>query len=225
MVNFNLLSELHVLGESREKKTLEKIKQHTALAYETVKELYDAVEAFEGCNNDCFREKQKRVDLLEKKADRLRREIEEDLYSGAFLPISRSRILDFAENIDKVSDTAEDASKMLFFLRRDEVSNELLTLLKEGIGKALDSVNLLKESIDQLENLDVMRSIIKRIRAKEHESDEVTYKAYELIYGEDEKSPKVLHLLTKLVEFVSDISDKAEDASDSLSLIVLMHKV
>ena len=225
MVKFNLLSELHLIGETREKKTLEKIKQHTNYAYETVKELYAAVEAFEKCDNACFLEKQKKVDLIEKKADKLRREIEEDLYSGAFLPISRSRILDFAETVDKVADTAEDASKMLYFLKREEVSSELLVLVKEGIGKALDSVNLLSESIDQLENLDVMRSIIRKIRTKEHESDEITYKAYQQIYREDAKSPKVIHLLTKLVEFVADISDKAEDASDALSLIVLMHKV
>lgn len=221
----SLFDEIRFFGESKEKKTLSKIKEHTEVAYYVVKELYAAVEAFELRDSEGFREKYERIDFLEDRGDRLRREIEEDLYSGAFLPISRSRILDYAENVDKVADTGEDASQILFFLRRDDVPEELFVLLKRDIGKAVDSMRLLMESIDHIENLEVMKSIIKKIRAKEHESDEITMKVFELLYSREYSDAKVLHLLTKLTEFVSDLSDKAEDASDSLSLIVLMHKI
>jgi len=87
----------------------------------------------------------------------------------------------------------------------------------------MDSVKLLKESVDNIEDLEKVRGIIKKIRINEHESDKTSYQAYNLLYGE-ERDPRSLQLLSKLIEFISEISNKAEDASDSLSLIVLMHK-
>lgn len=219
-----LLNDLHLFAESREEKTLAKIRKHVETTYETVKSLEKAFEAFEKGDEKGLREKYEQVDSLEKKADMLRREIEEELYSGAFLPISRSRILDFAENVDKVADAAEDASKILPFLNKEHVTEELLRLLEGGIGKSLDCLKLLMEGVDEIEDLEAVKKIIKEIRLKEHESDEITYKAQEIVYNQ-EHDAIVLHLLARLIDLIDKVSDTAEDASDSLSLIVLMHKI
>jgi predicted phosphate transport protein (TIGR00153 family) len=224
MVKIRVLSRMPFFGESRERKTFDKILEHVATTYEAVSELDKALEAFQKEDGKILKEKLENVDLLEKKGDRLRRSIEEDLYSGAFLPISRSRILDFAENVDKVSDTAEDASKLLPFLGKDDVPDELVALLRDGVRKAMESVKLLRDGIDSIEDLAKIRDIINRIRAKEHESDEISYKAYAFLYGR-KYDARAMHLTAKLIEFISNISDTAEDASDSLSLIVLMHKI
>jgi len=218
-----IFGEIPFLGETREKKTLMKIKKHLETTYRVVKELDNAFEALEKEDYELLKEKQKNVASLEREADELRREIEEDLYSGAFLPISKSRILDFAEKVDETADAAEDASKVLTFLKGDEIPHELPSLLRNEIKKAMDSVKLLKESVDNIEDLEKVRGIIKKIRINEHESDKTSYQAYNLLYGE-ERDPRSLQLLSKLIEFISEISNKAEDASDSLSLIVLMHK-
>lgn len=218
-----IFGEIPFLGESREKKTLMKIKEHLETTYQVVRELDNAFEALEKEDYELLKEKQNNVASLETEADELRREIEEYLYSGAFLPISKSRILDFAEKVDETADAAEDASKLLTFLRRDEIPQELLVLLRNETKKAVDSVKLLKESIDNIEDLEKIREIIKKIRIKEHESDERSYHVYSLLYRE-KRDPRLLHILSKLIESISEISDKVEDASDSLSLIVLMHK-
>lgn len=223
-MKIKILEDLSFLGENREKKTLLKIREHVETTYQAVAELDGVFEAFGKDNARDYEEKAQKVDQLEKKGDQLRRAIEEDLYSGAFLPISRSRILDFAENTDRIADIAEDAAKLLQFLRKDEMSPALLELLREDARKAADSIKLLIEAVEDIEDLDKVKGIIKRIRAREHESDEITHRTFELLYREDH-SARVLHILTKLIEFVSSLSDAAEDASDSLSLIVLMHKV
>jgi len=116
-----IFGEIPFLGETREKKTLMKIKKHLETTYRVIKELDNAFEALEKEDYELLKEKQKNVASLEREADELRREIEEDLYSGAFLPISKSRILDFAEKVDETADAAEDASKLLTFLKGDEI--------------------------------------------------------------------------------------------------------
>ena len=224
MARIDILNGLSILGESREKKTLQKIRRHVETTHEALLELGNALTAFENENTALFSEKKEAIDSLEKKADRLRREIEEDLYSGAFLPVSRSRILDFSENVDKVADIAEDAAKILPFIERKEVPDELLILLGQGVEKAAESVKLLVDGLEDIEDLDKVRDIIRMIRAEEHECDEIAHQAYATVYREKSEAVR-LHILCKLIEFISDLSDLAEDASDSLSLIVLMHKV
>lgn len=218
-----IFDKIPFMGESREKKTLMEVRKHIETTYKVVEELDSMLDAFEKGDYELVKEKQNNVGSLESEADKLRRGIEEDLYSGAFLPISRSRILDFAENVDEIADTAEDASELLIFLGEDEISKELLALLRNETRTALDSVGLLIECVDNIEDLERVRGIIKKIRVKEHESDNIDHQAYGLLYGE-ERSPRVLHILSKLVDFIGSISDKAEDASDSLYLIVIMHK-
>jgi len=220
----SIFSELPFFGESRERKTFSKIQQHVETIYKTVVELDAAFEEFGKGNDKAFKEKVGRVDALEKQADKLRRDIEEDLYSGAFLPVSRSRILDFAENVDKVADAAEDAVKLLSFLDKKEIPDDLFTLLRSGVKKAVEGVEYLQEGVKSIEELDRIREILNDIRSKEHESDEVAHEAYKLIYH-NERDARRLQLLSKLVDFISNVSDTAEDASDALSLIVLMHKV
>lgn len=223
MARINIFGGLSAL-DSPEKKTLQKIKRHVETTYDALVELDYALAAFENGEMDLFSSKKDTVDSLEKKADRLRREIEEDLYSGAFLPISRSRILDFSENVDKVADIAEDTAKMLVFIDRKQVPDDLLTLLREGVERASESVKLLVEGLEDIENPDKVRDIIRMIRAEEHECDELANHAYAIVYQGPSEAVR-LHILCKLIEFVSDLSDLAEDASDALSLIVLMHKV
>jgi predicted phosphate transport protein (TIGR00153 family) len=219
----SIFSSFPLFGSGKEKKTLIRIADHVKVSLEAVEGLDSALLEFSK-GGSRFEERVRYVDGLEKAGDVLRREIEEDLYSGAFLPISRSRVLDFAENVDKISDAAEDASKLLSFLKKDEVSEDLLVLLRAGVAKAADSVRLLKEAVESIEDLDKVRSLIKEVRRREHESDEIAHNSFAVLYGHDH-GERVLFLLAKLIDSISSISDVSEDASDSLSLIVLMHKL
>jgi uncharacterized protein len=219
----SIFSNFPLFGSGKEKKTLVRIAEHVKVSLEAVEGLDSALLEFSK-GGSRFEDKVRYVDGLEKAGDVLRREIEEDLYSGAFLPISRSRVLDFAENVDKISDAAEDASKLLLFLKKEEVSDDLMVLLRGGVAKAVESIKLLKEGIENIEDLDKVRTLIREVRRREHESDEITHNAFAVLYGHDH-SERVLFLLAKLIELVGDISDVTEDASDSLSLIVLMHKL
>ncbi|MBN2014291.1 MAG: DUF47 domain-containing protein [Candidatus Altiarchaeota archaeon] len=220
MTLFNLIS---VLAGEQEKETIRLINEHADMTYKVVYEFKNAFDAFEEGN---YKELGKQVENtcnLESMADDLRRKIEENMYSGAFLPGSRSLILNFVEMVDEIADAAQDAAKMLVFLEGRKMPKNILPLIKMEIDAGLDTIDVLRRSVIDMANIADMRSAIERIRSKEHEADEIENKAYSLLYKKVEDGILAL-LLSKLVEYSGNISDRAEDATDALSLILLLHK-
>ena len=86
----------------------------------------------------------------------------------------------------------------------------------------MKSVYLLKMSIPEIDNTEKVRDLIKEIRKIEHASDGIEEKALNILYSR-EHEPSTTILLHNLIKCIGDISDRAEDASDALSLIVMMH--
>jgi len=217
---FNLIPAL--AGE-REKETIRLIKEHVDMTYRVVCEFKNAFSALEKKDFMTLKEKVDRVSSLESRADDLRREIEEKMYSGAFLPGSRRIILNFAERVDDVADAAQDAARILVFLEDREISKDMFDLLELELKDGLDTIDILRRSISDLRNVDELRLAIRRVRRKEHESDEIANKIYSTLYR-NIKDPITVLLISKLITYIGNISDKAEDATDALSLIILLHR-
>lgn len=214
---FNLIP---VLAGRREKETLQLIKEHAAVTYQVVLKLFEAFNAFEAGDYKTAEIKVDELCVTESKADDLRRAIEEKLYSGAFLPANRSLISIFAERVDEVADVSQDAAKLLLYLRGHNIPPQILALVKEEISIGLDTAETLSRSVSEFTKVPEIRSAINRIRVKEHESDEVENKAYILLY-ENIKDAVLLLLLSKLIAYSGNISDRAEDATDTLSLVLI----
>jgi len=217
---FNLIPAL--AGE-REKETVRLIQEHAGMTYRVVCEFKNAFNALERKDIETLKEKVDLVCSLESKADDLRRKIEENMYSGAFLPGSRRIILNFTEMVDDVADAAEDAAQILIFLEDREIPKDIFDLLELELKDGLDTIDILGRSISDLKNVDEIRFAIGKIREREHESDEIANKTYSTLYR-NVKDPITVLLISKLITYIGNISDKAEDAADALSLIILLHR-
>jgi predicted phosphate transport protein (TIGR00153 family) len=217
---FNLIP---ALAGGRETETVQLIKEHADMAYQVVLEFKKAFNALEREEYESLHENVDKVCSLESKADDLRRKIEESMYSGAFLPGSRSIIFNFAEMVDEVADSAQDAARILIFLKDRKIPKEVFDLLDLEVDDGLDTIDILRKSVSDLKDVDEMRIAIGKIREKEHESDEIGNKAYSVVYG-NVKDPVTVLLTSKLITYIGDISDRAEDATDALSLIILLHR-
>ncbi len=217
---FNLIPAL--AGE-REKETIRLIQEHADMTYQVVCEFKDAFNALERKDTETLKEKVDRVCSLESRADDLKRKIEENMYSGAFLPGSRRIILNFAERVDDIADAAQDAARILIFLEKRGIPKDLSNLLELELQDGLETIDILRKSITDLRDVDEIRLAIERIREKEHESDEIANKIYSTLYG-NVKDPIAILLISKLTTYIGAISDKAEDAADALSLIILLNR-
>ncbi len=220
----SLFNIIPVLAGKREKETVQLMKEHANITYTVVFEFKNAFSAFKTNDYEAMEKKIDEVCCLESKADGVRRKIEENMYSGAFFPGSRSIILNFTEMVDEIANSAQDAARMLILLKDRKVPDEILSLICSAVNDGLDTINTLRASITDLGAVEDIKSAIEHIRKKEHESDEAAHEAYVLIY-KNISDAIVVVLISKLVEFVGDISDRAEDATDALSLILLLHKI
>jgi len=210
------------LGRSKERETIELLKGHVDIVCKSVDELSGIFSDLEKGDYTDLEEKRNRVSNLEADADRKRREIEESLYKGAFLPMSRSQIFNFAENVDRIAGIAEDLAKGSVFLEGKNVPRELLSLLQEQLGKTIRCVDLLKECMENIDDTENLRKLIADIRMKEHELDDYSDRSLHALY-DCECDAKTLLILSQLIRLLSNIPNQAEDASDVLSLIMLQH--
>lgn len=211
------------LGRDREKQTISLMKEHMAMVYRVVVELNNAFNALKEKNIVLLREKRSSISMLEGKADDIRRNIEENLYSGAFLPGSRSRILDFTEKVDEIADVAEDVAKLTAFLEEEVIAEELLQTLQMLLKETKDCAEFLSKCMDNMNDVEKIRSLVKEVGVKEHEIDAIEGQAFQMLY-KGRYDAKDLMLLSKLIEYMGEISNRTEDASDALSLMILVHK-
>lgn len=219
----DLLNRLPFFGRKKERETISLIKEQIGVVYDAVSQLGGVFSAIETGDESSLAEKRRIIDDLEHHADGIRREIEENLYSGAFLPMSRSEILGFAEQVDEIADVAQDVSHLTFFLDDVKIDDDLLKLLKEHTEVTLECVRCLKNAIECIDKSEGVKESINRCREGEHNADKIERSAFQLLYKSGHEA-KDLILLSKLIELMGQISNYAEDASDTLSLILLMHR-
>lgn len=211
------------LGRNEEKRTIELLKEDMNLVYEIVCELNSLFAAFKDGDESVVVEKRDSIDSVEHQVDGLRRQIEESLYSGAFMPISRGRILDFAEKIDDIADVTQDTAHMTSFITKDLRVPEVDGMLGEHINKTCECVMHLKDAVNEIDDGRKIRDLIKKVEDAEHEVDLIERRIFHSLYNAVQET-KPLLLYSKLIEFAGEISNTAEDASDMLSLLLLMHK-
>ncbi len=214
---------LPFFGKNKERETIELLKQDMALIYESSCMLVELFKAFNLGDEGKVSDKASVIDDLEKQVDGLRRRIEESIYSGAFLPMGRSRVFDFAEKIDDIADSVQDTAHMFGFIANDLRIPGVDGLLGELLEVTRECVLKLREAVDSIGVSDDLKSLIIEVEDIEHKADLIEENIFRVLY-EGEHSTKPLILYSKLIEFVGMISNNCETASDTLSMIDLILK-
>ena len=210
-------------GRNREQDTIALLKKQVSQVYASVEELVVLMTAYIAGDDVLCGEKRKSIDVLERECDDVRRLIEETLYSGAFLPLSRSRILDFAEKVDDIADAVQDTAHITKYLTGELRLSDVDSILSDLVGKTKECVKHLHDAVYSFDDEEKVKQLISQVDREEHEVDQIEEKVFNMLYIQDHPF-KSLHLYSKLLDFAGGISNRAEDASDTLSLIVLMHK-
>lgn len=174
------------------------------------------------------------LSTLETKADKGRRDLLHILNEGAFLPAFRGDLAWIAERLDRVADTAEGAMRAIL------LREQLLTALTRAEKKSkkvkewrsrfvemakltTQTVGLLQESVEALEtNIDVALKKAKDVDKLEHEVDIIEQGLVNDLY-ELEKlfDPLSVVQLADVIRRFGNISDRAEDMSDSIAILAM----
>ncbi len=221
------------IGGGKEKEALEILRKNAKDVVNIVKKFEEMMGALFSDRN--FKKAEalgRQVTELETKADRGRRKFACSLGEGAFLPTFRGDLARLAEELDNVADTAEGVTraillreKLLDALLKAEKKQKKAKAIREGLikmaGLATQTAEALQGSIDSLvSNIDVAKAKIEEVEELEHETDLVEQSLLgEMYLYEKVLDPVSVIQLGILIRGIGDISDRAEDVGDILSII------
>jgi len=172
-----------------------------------------------------FEDKTKKVDQLEGKADALRREIENIIYSHMLIPEARGDVLALLENSDDVLNIISD-TMVEFYIEKPLLPEEI----KKDFENLVDvSINAVEEMVmavrSYFKELYAVRDHIAKIMFYEKESDKIGQKIKEYLFNNQKiELCHKIHLRT-FVNYIQTIADQAEDIGDRVSIYAIKRMV
>jgi len=207
----------------KEERIIEFIKNHLDLVERTIESLRDYLNMYfsDGEKATVIYE---RIQTLESDADRVRRKMETDMYSGAFLPNFRGDLLGLIESVDKIANKAEFVADLIE-LQHPVIPDELKDGILRQIDLSLETFRMLKRSIEYLfEDLQKAGEYVILTEKREHEEDEVERGNIKKLFELDIERCAKLEI-KEIIRSIGDIADKAEDSSDRVEIIILKRRV
>jgi len=163
-----------------------------------------------------------KVDGSETEADMILREIMSKLYSGAYLPSLRSDIFHLVQHMDGIANAAEACCDM-FLDQRPDIPKEFKPHFMRIMEKSISSCTPLMEAVRSfLKNEDPngIQEGSREVGIKESDVDKEEWDLTRDIFKTDLDCGHKIHL-KQCLDSITTISDRAEDTSDQLQLILI----
>jgi predicted phosphate transport protein (TIGR00153 family) len=207
----------------KEKEVIELILKHLDLAVDSLMTGIQTIECY--LNNDISDAKRlaREVRSIESDADIVRYDLRDKLYSGAYLPLLREDIYKLIESIDKVANAGEACCD--FFLNQrpmipDELKPAFLDVVRESLG-IVDNLKLAVLCYFKGEcKIETVREHTKEIGLQESRVDKLEWDLTKEIFTSSQDFARQLHM-KHCLDFIVEVSDRAEDAGDQLELATL----
>lgn len=162
--------------------------------------------------------------LAEGRADDARRRIETQLLSGSLLPTSRRDILQIIEQVDRLANAAEEILDYLL-LQRVEVPDGIMPEITEIGVQSNNTFDEVKKAVTSLfQNVDQALEHTKAIEQLEGEVDHLERRAVKRLFALDIELARKLQI-SGFIQRLVRLSDRAEDLSDLIELIVAARRV
>ena len=209
----------------KEKHIVQKIKKHVSTVVETVYLVREALDLFMDGKRKESMEVTKKVHKKEHEADVIQREIDVEMFGGAFMPSIREVLFIAVDTVDKVANRAEKLGDFLTLIEPD-IPDEI----REDIGKIGDitckCAEKMKDAVFSLfENIKEVHKDTVEIGQYEAKVDKLAWQVLETLFKKlDIEKFSHRMMLREMVIHLSSISNKMEDASDRIDIIGLRLK-
>jgi predicted phosphate transport protein (TIGR00153 family) len=218
----------HIQGEfillfKKEKEVIELILKHLDAVEESLQSGIKTIECYLEDNISEAKILGRKVSSLESEADIVRYNIRDKLYSGAYLPLLREDIYKLIESIDKVGNAGEACCD--FFLNQrptvpEEIRPGFVAVVRESLG-IIDNLKLAVLCYFKGEcKIETVREHTKEIGLQESRVDKMEWDLTKEIFTSSQDFAHQLHL-KHCLDFIVEVSDRAEDAGDQLELATL----
>ncbi|AZG33710.1 TIGR00153 family protein [Shewanella psychromarinicola] len=172
----------------------------------------------------------KKISLLEKDADSLKREIRLTLPGGLFMPVERTDLLELLTQQDKIANKAKDISGRIIG-RQLVLPQPMQKAFGAYLQRCLDAVSLAKRAINELDDLletgfrgrqvELVAKMINELDLIEGDSDDLQIQLRRQLFAlEAELNPIDVMFMYKIIEWVGGLADLAERVGSRLELML-----
>lgn len=165
-----------------------------------------------------------RISQLESRADKLRRNIESQLYTETLIPESRGDVLALLENIDDINNLAKD-TLVEFSIQSPQVPDDLhsdMNRLADHVSHAVDEV--VRATRAFLKTPMTVRDYLHKVYHHEKEADSVAQELKRKVFQANLDLSTKLHLRF-FITHIDILADQSEDVADRLAIYTLKRSV
>ena len=214
----------------RKKSPFTGLLEHMNKVKECISLLQEGVLKYIDGDYEYFHELAEKVEKLEHEADLIKGNIRAHLPSSVLMSVDKRYFLWVLREEDAILDNAENLARMLDMrqtkipIRLKEDFKAHMILVAETVKemeKAVQNIKDLIETVFSGKEREETKTYIKNIHKKEWEADQKRYEITEKIYKmENSLSPMDEYHLLKMVDWIDDIADHAENVADWLRAII-----
>jgi len=224
---------ISIIGGRKEQRAFEILKKNAKAITSVVKKFEDVITAyFTELDLDRAEKLGRELSKLETAADKGKREFMRVLNEGAFLPAFRADLAWLAERLDTVADTAEGAMRVILLRKqlmdalakaekRNRKIKEWRLKFAEMAKVTTETVKILEESIDALAiDINLATRKANDVDLLEHEIDLMEHSLVNDLYEFERLfDPISVVQLADIIRRFGNVSDRAEDMSDSVTIL------
>lgn len=216
----------------RKKSPFDSLLEHAQKIHECLTVLSEGFEIYVQGDFEGFHDYRDKVSRLEHEADMIKYNARAHLPRSLFMPVAKGDFLSAIGQQDKILDFAE-ALADLMDMRPTPIHEELRELMLEHKKKVLETARLYEKAVANLgeavsasfskrERLET-KALIKQVHKAEWEADQIGNDAKRKVYDLEKRGEigamDEYHVL-KIIDWIDEIADRAENASDRLRVMV-----
>lgn len=175
-------------------------------------------------NMEAFEERISLVDQYESRADKLRRQIENQLYSHSLIPEMRGDVLGLLEHLDNLIDVAKETLTQFSI----EVPDIPIELAEDFSNLGISTVQAGEELVAAVRaffrELSRVKDHVHKVYFFEKETDRIASNLKMKIFRRDMDLSRKMHL-RDVATLVAKISDEAENVADRLSIYTIKRSI
>ncbi len=200
----------------------EGLQEHAQKVKECTYAFRKAIECYISGNRKDFKKFRQEIITIENEADKIKRRIRGHIPRWTIMNVDKFQLFRYLKEQDNVIDAVEDVLEWISYRHEKRIPEGLQQSLFDLVGSVIVAIEELPAMILETkkyfknysnEQRNIVKKIIRGIRAKEHEADkkEDSFKRKTFEISIDSTT---LFYCIKLAEIIGSIADHAENASD-----------
>jgi hypothetical protein len=212
------------LGMKQEEAILRDAQHHVDVTYGTVVNFDNAVKSYLKGDFEARAKFIAEVRKNEREADAIRLRMVEILSESPLLPPDREDLMHFIKTLDRIADWTNGAARFLGFLE-ERLPEEIMENISIATDIIFESISKLKDAIHSLTRNELKQAIkgCHKVEELESKADDQKQTLIGVALRSELDAPKLL-IVYHLAEYLEGITDKIEDAADTIKTIAIKTK-